>query len=654
MMFPRFPVLNRLFLGCLIVLSLVGQPSANGWPWNSEPQPLLDHREPVRADAGSPLAWDQSARVLWFLRSAKLSCAYWTGNAFSRREFTQVSPIADAGFAVDPGWHFLYYTAMEEGVAGPTPKLHCLRRSGDEWIAEKMGDEPISKVLGVDRLSHAVFAYDSRNRGIRLYAYDVKLKGWNSYGLNTGLGEAGDAAAIDSLHHIIYSSHETADFGVTRHPKARSIGDPTQIGAYKPWPLVETRWNGSSSWDSRVIDETGVPQQPAVRTIDQTVFYARRDDGKLLRTFKNAGNYEKDVFASLEGWFGTDTFEDHDRYKIRDPQYPKQWLGLIGEIVSQFGFEETVWGNVLRRIALQGPITVVPVYAPVWRDTVMPPRLTRFRALLSPREGRLVTHTERCEGEVVREQTGKTLVGYLYRDANGVLAKRGYSTQSWGGPVEGDHLYPELRANDPPDYSALADPGVSFYVYQEDILSPGGDWMRTSFMPDGIPAFFSTDPNAPFVPAHLRLPTSVSVRTFGHDFLSAALDQPGARFQHYRNYGTDYAMPSAIAVDRPTGATFYTQAAPPAKNQDTLLYQERYSDPPLAGFRPEPDPKLQNPEPDVWIAMVYERDRAFVRKSGDPITPLSAPVTPRSTPTASKSKSGLEIFGGNGMTQSTR
>jgi hypothetical protein len=113
-------------------------------------------------------------------------------------------------------------------------------------------------------------------------------------------------------------------------------------------------------------------------------------------------------------------------------------------------------------------------------------------------------------------------------------------------------------------------------------------------------------------------------------------------------------MPSAIAVDRPTGATFYTQAAPPAKNQDTLVYRERYSDPPLASFRPEPDPKLQNPEPDVWIAMVYEGDRAFVRKSGDPITPLSAPVTPRSTPTTSKSKSGLEIFGGNGMTQSTR
>jgi hypothetical protein len=30
-------------------------------PWNSEPQPVLHEREPIRADAGSPLAWDQSA-----------------------------------------------------------------------------------------------------------------------------------------------------------------------------------------------------------------------------------------------------------------------------------------------------------------------------------------------------------------------------------------------------------------------------------------------------------------------------------------------------------------------------------------------------------------------------------------------------------------
>ena len=315
------------------------------------------------------------------------------------------------------------------------------------------------------------------------------------------------------------------------------------------------------------------------------------------------------------------------------------------------GFSELVWGNFPHRIALKGPITVVPVCAPIWEDTALPPRLTRFRALLSPRDGRLITHTERCAGEIVRKQTGKTLVGYLYRDANGVLAKRGYSMQSWG--PEGDHLYPELGANDLPDYSALADPGVSFYVYPGDILSPGGLWVSTSFMPDGIPASYSTDPAAPFVPAQLRLPTSVSVRTFGHNFLSFGLDQPGARFQHYRNYGTDYAIASAIAVDRPTGATFYTQAPPPAKNQDTLSYRERYSDPPLAGFRPEPDPKLESPELDVWIAMVYEGDRPFVRKSLSPVT--SAPGTAlRITPAPVATKSDPERFDGRGMTQSAR
>jgi hypothetical protein len=564
--------------------------------------------------------------------------------------------ITDRGcwFRRRSGWHFLYYSAMEQGPAGPTPKLHCLRRSGEEWIAEKIGDAPIGKVLGVDRLGHGVFAYDSRDRGIRLYAYDVTLKGWNSFGLNTGLGEAGDAAAIDSLHHIIYSSHETADFGVTRHPKAQSIGDPTQIGAYKPWPLVETRWNGSY-FDSRVIDETGVPQQPAVRTIDQTVFYAKRDDGDLLRTFKNAGNYEKDVFASLEGWSGIDTFEDHDRYKIRNPQYPKQWLGAGVQDWRVIGSFAELTNFVFDWIALKGPITVVPVYAPVWSDQTMPPRLTRFRALISPREGRLILHAEHCSGEVVRKQTGKTLVGYLYRDANGVLASQGQSTGWVRVSGELDHFYGKLGpdnydpANPPADHAALADPSARFYASRSDILSPGGDWIRTSFSPVGIPASYSTNPDAPLVPAHLRLPTSVSVRTFGHNFLSSALDQPGARFQHYRNYGTEYATPSAIAVDRLTGATFYTQAPPPATNQDTLFYREKYSDPPLAAFRPEPDPKLEAAESDVWIAMVFDGDRAFVRKSVAPGThaPVSAVSVSRSPPPI---RSLLNRFGDVGTT----
>ena len=627
-MFPRFPILNRLFLGCFIVLLLLSQTPAQAWPWNSEPQPLLRVREPIRADAGSPLAWDQSARALWFLKSQALSFAHWNGWTFNWREFKHIHPEAGAGLAVDPGWHFLYYAEFDRDREDPYPNLHCLYRSGDEWRNWRIGDEPISKLLGVDVLSHAVFAYDPQARGIRRYALDWKTGVWSSSVIAYGLGEAGDAAAIDSSRHIIYSSHETAASIVPRHPKAQRIGDPTKIGAYKPWPLVETKWNGDY-WSSRVIDETGVPQQPAVRALDRTVFYAKRDDGRLLRTFKAARNDQDDIFASLEGWTETDTFEDHGHYKVRDPQYPAHWLHVIHTNATLYGTVTVFGSGAPDWIALKGPITVVPVYAPVWSDRAMPPRLTRFRALLSPREGRLVVHTERCDGEVVRKQTGKRLVGYLYRDANGVLARQGRSTGWLHVFGEPNYFYGELGAdydpaNPPADHAALADPLARFHAVETDILSPGGS-VATSFSPDGIPANYSTDPDAPFVLAHLRLPTSVSVRTFGHDFISSALNQPGARFQHYRNYGTDYAMPSAIAVDRPTGVTFYTQAPPRAKDQDTLSYRERYSNPPLAGFRPEPDPKLPSPDPDVWIAMVYDGSGAFVRKSVTTVT--SSPVT---------------------------
>jgi hypothetical protein len=586
--------------------------------------------------------------VLWFLQARNLNLAYWTGTTFNRREFGQLRPVANAGFAVDPGWHFLYFVETD----GSSPNLHCLHRRGKEWIVEKMGDERISKVLGVDTLSHAVFAYDPQAGGIRRYAYDVNFSVWSSSVIAGGLGEAGDAAAIDSTRHVIYSSHETADSGVPRHAKATSIGDPTGIGAYQPWPLVETRWNGFY-WLSRVIDETGVPQQPAVRVVEQTVFYAKRDDGRLLRTFKAAGSDEADVFATLEGWSGTDSYQDRGDYEVREPEYPDDWSSFLIIRTNSTTFGNVTAGNGssgVPRIALRAPITIVPVYAPVWTDIAMAPRLTRFRALLSPRDGRLIVHTERCSGEVVRRQSGERVAGYLYRDANGTLVTHGYSEQSSGSS------YSELRAESydpghPPAYlAALATPDAHFYADGENIVS-GGKPVSGSF----VRASYSVIPDAPFVPPQLRLPTSVTVRTFGHDYSSSALNQPGARFQHYRNYGTTYAVPSAIAVDRPTGVTFYTQASPRAKDEDSVRFHEEYSYPPLAGFRTEPDPKLPNPESDVWIAMAFDGDRAFDRKTvTPPITPTPVTPPPLRTPASLETKSGLQTFGGNGTRQTVR
>ena len=113
--------------------------------------------------------------------------------------------------------------------------------------------------------------------------------------------------------------------------------------------------------------------------------------------------------------------------------------------------------------------------------------------------------------------------------------------------------------------------------------------------------------------------------------------------QSYRDFGTSLAVPSGLAVDPPTGATFYTQAAPPAgwlpsPNGNTVtkviigidgrlaydvatgvggsvtydMYPASVQEPavapnPLAWstFSPEPDPKLPRTNSSVWIVMVY-------------------------------------------------
>jgi hypothetical protein len=66
---------------------------------------------------------------------------------------------------------------------------------------------------------------------------------------------------------------------------------------------------------------------------------------------------------------------------------------------------------------------VVPYYEPIWTDTPVEPRLAHFRAVTNSRQKRLVQHRQLHEGEVIREQTGMRLVGYVYRDANGVIAR---------------------------------------------------------------------------------------------------------------------------------------------------------------------------------------------------------------------------------------
>lgn len=577
------------FTACATALLLMGCISAEAWPWNSEPQPLLNGRAAIRADAGSPLAWDRSARVLWFLNLGELSAARWTGKTFQPLKYAGISPKGNAGLLVDEGWHALYFL---DSAGHPRQALVARDGSGLTHIA--IGSESLARLLAVDNRSHSVFGYDAVARGIRQYNYDVKLKAWASSIIASGLGEAGDAAAWDSAFHVLYSSHQTADATVARHSHARSLSNSTGTDALKPWPLVATAWDGGK-WSSRVLDETGVPQLPAVRATDHTVFYARRDELTKLRTFRPVGDGKMEILGSVSGWSGADTYEDHDRYKIKIPTYPGDW----GNSDSQTGNASLIATYVgFGSIRLKGPITVVPYYEPVWTDTSMPARLAHFRALVNLKQNRLVQHREIYEGEIFREQTGKRIVGYLYRDASGVLARRGSSAELFfvfPGATEQVRSYATLDdtfdpANPPPDFASLADPNASFYVLSTDIVAGA-----------------TTDANTPFIAAHLRLPTAVHSRTFGHRYDTLSINQPGGRYRDYHNYGTSFAALSSIAGDAPSGVTFYTQAPDPSDSEDILSpTYDFFTTPPFPAFRAPSDFKSWPAWwPRVWIVMVY-------------------------------------------------
>ena len=128
--------------------------------------------------------------------------------------------------------------------------------------------------------------------------------------------------------------------------------------------------------------------------------------------------------------------------------------------------------------------------------------------------------------------------------------------------------------------------------------------MATFYPLSPIPSHFSLDPDAAFVPAHFRLPVLAHIRTFGHSYRATRSDQPGGRFRYYQKLGTDYAVPSGLAVDVPTGVTFYTQAPPPGADEITEPVRD-FHEAPSSTYRQEADPKLPRSKSSVWIVMVY-------------------------------------------------
>jgi hypothetical protein len=275
--------------------------------------------------------------------------------------------------------------------------------------------------------------------------------------------------------------------------------------------------------------------------------------------------------------------------------------GLNSGAVITWGGND-LWWSLRDPVRLQGPITVVPYYEPIWAEKPMPPRLGGFRAVMNPRQKRLVQHRLSLEGEVVREQIGQRLAGYLYRDTNGVLAKSGSSATSrfmMGPSIEN---YRALSADfdpatPPANHGTLASTTVAFFAEKADTTLATQD--------STIPTNWSTDAQAPFVPAYLGLPSAVRLRTFGHSLRSAEAPQSGGRFRNYLGKGTSYGVASSVAVDGRSGVTFYTQAQEPLNPEANALRETEHTTPPLVGFGKPPDPKASAKRGSVWIVMVY-------------------------------------------------
>jgi hypothetical protein len=343
-----------------------------------------------------------------------------------------------------------------------------------------------------------------------------------------------------------------------------------------------------------------------VRLTDHRVFYGDRDDPDGVRFYQRARAGRPESFGRVADWDGIDTWVDHHDYEIRAPDYPESWTYGVFNSTSGVAFFHP-------EISLQIPITIVPYYEPIWTDTALPPRLVRFRAAINPRSGHLVQHRLRAQGEVVRAQTGQRLAGYLYRDANGVLAKTGQTSSYRFWSETNAVVFPPLGpdfdpANPPADFSLLVKPGIPFIAYKQLTTLQAATDPYSSTYGTQIPPHVSIDATAPWVNAHLREPSAVRSRNFGYKYTSPMRLQPGGRYREFSAGSTRLAAASQLAVDGGSGVSFYTQATEPGDLTAELALPYSFvpfTATPLSGFIAEPERKLPATRQSVWIVMVY-------------------------------------------------
>ncbi len=595
-------ILLRLPVFAVVLAFLLsGAASVSARPWAAKPQPLVagppGQRRIVSADEGSPLLMDSGWKIIWRLQSGELSGEAWTGTYFD-----SVWPDGDARVAsssslvMDSEFHQVFFV-------GEMGRLCVCQRVGGQWQISETCPEPVTNVLGVDQIWHAIYAYDAARGAILSIHWDQATQAWTSQLVKDGLGPVTTAGDVDSRWHILYSVHADAP----------GLGVPASTDPFsQPWPMVATWWDGTA-YRSEVVQTTGLPQVPAVRATDNVVFFSDSVGLRQARWFRPAQNpsalrpagsalltslREQSPAAKkpratgglLANWQGRPSFVDDKRYPVNLNAPVDYFGGTHGVIISlpnrptglNYNFVFSGWSGDTYYPA--PPFESVAAYVPEWIPTPIPARVTGATTAVSLRRGELVQQRATHAAGNGYEARGWTQVDGIYRDARGVFFRLGPGAAS------------QLSYGNDPTFAAT--PGtitVEGATFHDPLTVPGsaGSLMLNQW---GFPANSNTGPvvtgawfsiprasagslksvvsadavddeSGP-LPAPRLVPDSARLLTFGRPTsLRSKAPLPGGRYQDYAGDNYQAALAGGIACDQRTKFIVYTQAPAPSSSE---------------------------------------------------------------------------------------
>ena len=564
------------WLSLLGVGALLAGTSAFGGSWTATPQPLVGgapgHREIITADEGSSLLIDPTWRNVWQVSYGALKTWFWNG-----RYFQSENPTGDAAVAVgsvlamDEGYHQVFFVSRSN-------KLCVCHRGKNSWGVDAVSSESITAVLGVDQAWHMIYAYDAGRRSVIAVHWDAKSHTWISTVAATNLGSITNAGAVDGNWHILYSVHEDAP----------DLGVPTSDSPFfKPWALVATWWDGKQ-FHSQAVDQTGVPQVPAVRAPYHQVYYTRSNELKQTQWSQpkqkpSANNF---VFASgMEtNWQGADTFVDDSSYPVNlDPvNYYGSWFSSVydSSVTMTVGgrYYDTGWFNDTYHP--KPPFRLADATVPVWETTAIPERIVEVSAAASVLRGELAQQRASNQAGTGYSATGWSHVDHVYADARGAYFKLGAgatSELSYGLAtsiastpttisIDGQTFYDPLSVPtsagslSPRPLVTIGPPAADRVVTGAYFTIPktmAGTLQSVLANADAVEGTTSPQPSPRLVVNGAKL------TTFGHPVSNhKGIALSGGRYQTYTSADYQGAMAGGIACDSRSKLVLYTQAPP--------------------------------------------------------------------------------------------